>query len=168
MSGPWPGRNSSLHHTGEEAALAYINCCAASARRLMPLGYDCSVDQVRDKSRLRECRDMNRGGPISGIEGAGFAVALRDDLDRMSAHPFIVAGDPHGHMASDIDRDSRDIAARIREQAAKFEHGRSQLIVLKEWNAVLSDQNTAGFHAAAATGVELGAEQNLSRADRIG
>src|SRR5581483_3353948 len=85
----------------------------------------------------------------------------------MPANTLVVARYAHRHMAADVDGNGGDVATRVREQTAELLHGRAELVVLKERNAILGHQHATRLHAAATTGVKLSAEQNLSRADRI-
>src|SRR5690348_12840802 len=129
--------------------LRYINCKPTSARRLLAFGCFGSLDELSDKPGLGECRDVNLRRPVSGLEAASLAITLRDRLHGMAAGPLVVAGDPHRHVAADIDRNGGDIAACIREQAAELEHGCCELVVLKKRNAVLGDEHATRLHAAA-------------------
>src|SRR6516165_7694856 len=124
---------------------------ASSPLRYVPR-YASSGDQLGDKARLRECRDVDLGRPISGLEGAGPAVTPRNRLHRVPADALVVARNAHRHVASDIDRNGGDVAGRVREQATEPNHGRGELLVLKKRDAVLGHQHAARLHAAAAAG----------------
>src|ERR1700746_523337 len=134
----------------------------------LPVCYVRSLDKLGDKAWLREGCDVNLRRPIFGPEAAGLAITLCDGGDRVPADPLVVARDSHCHVAADIDRNGGDIAARVGEQAAEPHHGRGELVVLKEWDAVLRHQDAARIHATTAAGIEFGAEQKLSGTDWVG
>src|ERR1700687_1803211 len=95
--------------------LRYTKAWRSSAGRLSPLRPTTFGDEIGDEARLCKCSDVNLGRPILGLETAGRAIALRDGLHRVPPQLRVVTGDPHCHVAADIDRDGRDIAVRIRK-----------------------------------------------------
>src|SRR5437773_434800 len=92
--------------------LRYTKAWRSSAGRLGLLRLASLGDEIGDEARLGKCSDVNLGRPILGLETAGLAIALRDGLDRLPPQLRVVAGDPHGHVAADIDRNRSDIAVR--------------------------------------------------------
>src|SRR5215472_4204666 len=165
-SDPWPERSSLLRpHVMKTAFTLHHSrrcVCPPPHRFLVRSG-----NKLGDKPWLRECCDVNLRGPILGFEAARLAITLRNGLNRVPPDALVVARYAHCHVAADIDWNGRDVATRIREQATELEHGRSELIVLKERNTVLGNQHAAGLYATAAAGIKLGPEQYFSRTNRI-
>src|SRR5215468_7400038 len=139
-SDPWPERSSLLRpHVMKTAFTLHHSrrcVCPPPHRFLVRSG-----NELGDKPRLRECRDVNLGGPITGFEAAGLAITLRNGCDRVSADALIVARYSQRHVAADIDRNCRNITGRVRKQAAEPAHGRGEFVVLKERDAVLGHQH---------------------------
>ena len=111
---------------------------------------------------------MDVRAPITGRKAARFLVAALD-LATAVAPELLVAGSPAiGHGTAEIGGRGGEVGIGVGEQFAEEADALPQLARLQERQAVLRDEQPAGFQAARAVGIELLGEQHHTRSDRVG